>query len=883
MAEKKKYKITKSSNKDSGRKQTSGQKKKTAPSGSGKNPDRNTSSRGKNGVKDKKEKKNVKNKPNENEYRELNMWYRAAPFIIGLVTLFLLICMIFPNGCGFIGKALRGFFFGMLGYGTVFLFPILIIIALCWNRDAVVYALHRRIAFGAGEIVSVAVLLAEFSNYSRTFSVADLYTNGKLGKGGGVIGGLISAVLGKLFGRPGVLIITIAALIFCTAFLIGLTPDRIAEYYRRRKSEAEERELEKLKRKRRKPKPHTPPDDPEEEVYDDPGYDEEDDDRYDHNDIFDIDRPDIDPDPYGGGDGEEGETLKPENGGSGGENQGSDDSGFEDIFGVFEDGGKESVQEEPVVDIPEETIPVERGDLIPDEEKKEPEEEKKPERPPYVFPPMSFLPVPKKQRNVDNSRELRANGEKLVATLASFKVHTRIVNISQGPTITRYELVPEQGVRVRAIANLVDDISLSLATQGVRIEAPIPGKAAVGIEVPNGTASTVFLRELLENPEFQNAKSLITVAIGMDVAGAPIYADISKMPHLLIAGATGMGKSVCINSMIISLLYRADPEQVKLMLIDPKKVELSIYNGLPHLLVPVVSDPKKAAGSLRWAVCEMERRFELIESVGVRDIYNYNVVTKNDPDFEFLPHIIIIIDELADLMMTAPDDVEESVCRLAQKARAAGMHLIIGTQRPSVDVITGLIKANIPSRIAFTVASQVDSRTIIDVSGAEKLMGRGDMLYAPVGIMKPMRVQGAFVSEQEVERITDFIKSNQGDIEYDDRVIETIEEEAKKCGAGKKGASHSFLGADDDGGKEDPMLRPAIELAIESEKISTSLIQRRLNLGYGRSAKLIDIMEQRGIVSAPEGQKPRRVLITKAQYQEMLAAKSPDDPDSDES
>ena len=496
----------------------------------------------------------------------------------------------------------------------------------------------------------------------------------------------------------------------------------------------------------------------------------------------------------------------------------------------------------------------------------------KPTPPPYRFPPLSLLATPVMPENTDISEELQTTGKKLVDTLTSFKVHTRIVNVSRGPTITRYELVPEEGTRVRAIANLVDDISLNLAAAGVRIEAPIPGKAAVGIEVPNRVVATVYLRELLETANFTQAPSKVTVALGEDVAGEPICVDIAKMPHLLIAGATGMGKSVCLNSMIVSLLYKGSPDEVKLILIDPKKVEFNIYNGLPHLLVPVVSDPKKAAGSLAWAVTEMERRFSLIEEVGVRDLKTYNKVTAADPEKEYLPQIVIIIDELADLMMTAGNDVEESICRLAQKARAAGMHLIIGTQRPSVDVITGLIKANIPSRIAFRVSSQIDSRTILDIAGAEKLIGRGDMLYAPVGSNKPARVQGSYVGEDEIETIVSFIKDNYGTGTYDDEIISSIEREASRCGmTGKKGAP----GGDADGaafgdGEADPMLKAAIELAVESGKISTSLIQRRLSLGYGRAAKLIDRMEQMGVVSEPDGQKPRTVLITKEQFMEMV-------------
>lgn len=499
------------------------------------------------------------------------------------------------------------------------------------------------------------------------------------------------------------------------------------------------------------------------------------------------------------------------------------------------------------------------------------EEPEKPPKPPYVFPPVALMDSDPSPKNVDVSEELHANAVRLVETLRSFKVRTRIVNISRGPTITRYELAPEEGVRVRQIANLVDDISLNLATSGVRIEAPIPGKSAVGIEVPNKDVSIVYLRELIDTPAFRSAKSLITACLGMDVAGDPVYLDIAKMPHLLIAGATGMGKSVCINSMIVSLLYKAEPDQVKLILIDPKKVELNIYNDLPHLLVPVVSDPKKAAGALHWAVTEMERRFELIEGAGVRDLKHYNEAVASDPQKEKLPQIVILIDELADLMMTAPDDVEASICRLAQKARAAGMHLIIGTQRPSVDVITGLIKANVPSRIAFTVASQTDSRVVLDMSGAEKLIGRGDMLFAPVGASKPIRVQGAFVSEKEVENIVSFIRTQSQAAEYDSSVMDSIEKEAERCG--KKGASAEIGGDADGDGESDPMLKQAIALAVESGKISTSLIQRRLSLGYGRAAKLIDRMEQLGIVSAPEGQKPRSVLITKEQYAEMLASR----------
>ena len=472
-------------------------------------------------------------------------------------------------------------------------------------------------------------------------------------------------------------------------------------------------------------------------------------------------------------------------------------------------------------------------------------------------------------------------------TLNSFKIGIQEITYSRGPTITRYELKPNAGVRVRAIANLVDDIALNLATSGVRIEAPIPNKPAVGIEVPNRNRATVYLRDLIENPKFKEAKSRLTSCLGMDVGGNPIYFDIAKMPHLLIAGATGMGKSVCINSIIISILYKAKPEEVKLILIDPKKVEFNIYKDIPHLYAPIVSDPKKAAGALASAVAEMERRFELIEEVGVRDIGTYNAVTENDPCKEHMPHMVIIIDELADLMMTAPDEVESSICRLAQKARAAGIHIIIGTQRPSVDVITGLIKANIPSRIACTVASQVDSRTIIDIAGAEKLIGRGDMLFAPVGAAKPMRVQGAFVSESEVESIVSFLKENNAKARYNNDFINRIEEEAAKCGMGKKGAGAPGADTDALDGVEggDPKFREAVKLAIETQKISTSLMQRKLGIGYGRAAKIIDTMEEMGYVSRPDGNKPRRVLITMEEFMRRVmdgTLESPSEGGSDE-
>lgn len=483
----------------------------------------------------------------------------------------------------------------------------------------------------------------------------------------------------------------------------------------------------------------------------------------------------------------------------------------------------------------------------------------------YKFPPYNLLKESKNPSAAALSAELDVTADHLVETLRSFGVETRIVDISRGPTVTRYELQPSAGVKISRITNLADDIALNLAAAGVRIEAPIPNKAAVGIEVPNKASAVVGVRGILESPEFTNAKSKLTVALGRDIGGNVVVTDIAKMPHGLIAGATGSGKSVCINSIIISLLYKATPEDVKLLMIDPKVVELGIYNGIPHLLVPVVTDPRKASGALGWAVSEMEKRYRMFADREVRDIEGYNRVVEElaDPEIEKMPHIVIIIDELADLMMTAPNEVEDSINRIAAKARAAGMHLIIATQRPSVDVVTGVIKANIPTRIAFAVSSQVDSRTILDSAGAEKLLGRGDMLFNPMGSSKPKRIQGCFVSDEEVEAVVGFIK-NGGIAEYDDNVIVEIERQAAIEKKQKTGLA-------EDGPDEDPMLSEAVKVVVENGQASTSLLQRRLKLGYARAARIVDEMEQRGIVGPYEGSKPRKVLITKEQLLEREA------------
>ena len=453
---------------------------------------------------------------------------------------------------------------------------------------------------------------------------------------------------------------------------------------------------------------------------------------------------------------------------------------------------------------------------------------------------------------------LTEKAQKLEETLRNFHVDARVVQVTQGPTVTRYEIQPSVGVKVNSIVRLADDIALNLEAKSIRIEAPIPGKAAVGIEVENDAVTMVHIRDIIDSQEFKNSKSKITFAVGKDISGKAIVADLKAMPHLLIAGSTGSGKSVCINTIITSLLYKARPDEVKLILVDPKVVELGNYNGVPHLMIPVVTDPSRAAAALNWAVAEMTDRYKKFAEEGVRDLETYNESVKaNDELDKVMPQVVIIIDELADLMMAAPSQIEESICRLAQMARAAGMHLIVATQRPSVDVITGVIKANIPSRIAFAVSSQVDSRTILDMQGAEKLVGKGDMLFNPMGMGKPIRVQGAFISDHEVNKVIDFVKSQVKETDYNQDVLTRIERTDQ-------------TGAEDDG---DELLPDAIELVVRSGQASVSMLQRRFRIGYNRAARIVDMMEARGIVSPQDGSRPRQVLITEEEYDKMNEGK----------
>ncbi len=822
---------------------------------------------------------------------ENSILHRVLPGVFVVCAVLLAVCFIFNSGS--IGAAIHDVFFGLFGI-TAWLIPALLIYFtanwrkwVCEGQHVVKCVFAGITLLFAGSLVQIIFIAATGNTQSIHAAIPSLWANGVAFSGAGIIGGFVGVLLFKAFAAVAGIILSAAALFAFAIFLFGITPKDIwihikytlTVWSERRAAAAERRAA--LEKEREfdyeqdidedivPPESKTPfergekfetamPKENFDMNFSDGDYDSEEKEE-EKTSAADEDEPE-----RGGTPIDESDIAPPL----------YNEKGEINLGAIFIDDGKKVTLDDlgGGEEVAERTIPDEKDTLTVSKtdmgEAAELVEKPKPkvEKPEYRFPPITLLSPPEKKKSEDVGAELRSNAQKLVDTLASFRVNVKISSVSRGPTITRYELIPEAGTRVRAIANLVDDISLSLATSGIRIEAPIPGKAAVGIEVPNRTVSTVTLRELIENPSFGEAKSKLTVCLGKDVGGTPIMFDIAKMPHLLIAGATGMGKSVCINSIITSILYKATPDEVKLILIDPKKVEFNIYNGIPHLQIPVVSDPKKAAGALHWAVTEMERRYELIEEANTRKIEPYNEIARKR-GMEVLPYTVIIIDELADLMMTAPDAVEDSICRLAQKARAAGMHIIIGTQRPSVDVITGLIKANIPSRIAFTVASQVDSRTIIDIAGAEKLIGRGDMLYYPVGLSKPMRAQGAFVSEDEVEKITEFVKTSAGETEYDADVMESIEREAQAIGQSSK-KSGGELNADDGAG--DPKLRDALEIATDIGKISTSLLQRKLSIGYGRAAKIIDIMEARGFVSAPDGQKPREVLVTKTQFREMV-------------
>ena len=782
--------------------------------------------------------------------------------VVAIIILSILLCVLIYGNSGIVGVKLNEILGGMMGI-IKYILPIgtfLIGIKLALDDDEY---LTSKLTQYTVLLISVAVLMSAWqinsgemsiSNKTMQTVVKEAYNLGTQDIGGGALGVILAMPLSKLLSPIGAIILCIGVVIMLAVFTFGIniseiinnfvekTEENREEKYERRQQLREEQKKARMEAKQESIENRKKAKELQKEQARREALEEED----------------------------VGEQIKINFGGRILEEDDKKgrkkyDHSNDDLTPLTKETKKtQSIQpdviennlfrqeEEKKEDKTKEVLQLEHAMVVEDEN--------------YEYPPIELLSKPDKKKLKGGAKALTDTATKLQKTLYSFGVSAKVENVSVGPAITRYELKPAEGVRVSKIANLADDIALNLAAETIRIEAPIPGKQAVGIEVPNKEKEAVHLREVLESEEFQNNKSKLTVALGKDVAGNIQLADIAKMPHVLIAGSTGSGKSVCINTIISSIIYNAKPSEVKMVMVDPKVVELSVYNGIPHLLIPVVTDPKKAAGALAWAVQEMDNRYNLFAAKGVRDIKGYNKAIEKEEGQGTLPQIVIIVDELADLMMVAAKDVEEAICRLAQKARAAGMHLVIATQRPSVDVITGLIKANVPSRIAFAVSSQVDSRTILDSVGAEKLLGKGDMLFFPTGFPKPVRVQGAFVSDEEVEKIVGFVKKN-GTANYSEDILETIENSNK---TEKELAQEQ---AEDD--ETDPFLMDAIEAVIEQGTASTSFIQRRFKVGYARAGRIIDQMEERGIISGYQGSKPREVLMPKERWEELKMGTTP--------
>ena len=782
--------------------------------------------------------------------------------VVAIIILSILLCVLIYGNSGIVGVKLNEILGGMMGI-IKYILPIgtfLIGIKLALDDDEY---LTSKLTQYTVLLISVAVLMSAWqinsgemsiSNKTMQTVVKEAYNLGTQDIGGGALGVILAMPLSKLLSPIGAIILCIGVVIMLAVFTFGIniseiinnfvekTEENREEKYERRQQLREEQKKARMEAKQESIENRKKAKELQKEQARREALEEED----------------------------VGEQIKINFGGRILEEDDKKgrkkyDHSNDDLTPLTKETKKiQSIQpdviennlfrqeEEKKEDKTKEVLQLEHAMVVEDEN--------------YEYPPIELLSKPDKKKLKGGAKALTDTATKLQKTLYSFGVSAKVENVSVGPAITRYELKPAEGVRVSKIANLADDIALNLAAETIRIEAPIPGKQAVGIEVPNKEKEAVHLREVLESEDFQNNKSKLTVALGKDVAGNIQLADIAKMPHVLIAGSTGSGKSVCINTIISSIIYNAKPSEVKMVMVDPKVVELSVYNGIPHLLIPVVTDPKKAAGALAWAVQEMDNRYNLFAAKGVRDIKGYNKAIEKEEGQGTLPQIVIIVDELADLMMVAAKDVEEAICRLAQKARAAGMHLVIATQRPSVDVITGLIKANVPSRIAFAVSSQVDSRTILDSVGAEKLLGKGDMLFFPTGFPKPVRVQGAFVSDEEVEKIVGFVKKN-GTANYSEDILETIENSNK---TEKELAQEQ---AEDD--ETDPFLMDAIEAVIEQGTASTSFIQRRFKVGYARAGRIIDQMEERGIISGYQGSKPREVLMPKERWEELKMGTPP--------
>ncbi len=830
--------------------------------------------------------------------------------ILFAVALFLFCVIVIPSGVGAdennAWQGIKNGFFGIFGMCACAIPPMLIYSSVCIAKDRPMNKIAIRLGGIGAALLMFSSLLHIISHntiYLKDVSLSEQVTEA-WGKGfnfinSGVIGSFFGGLISGWFGKWGAIVTMLIVLFVLVMLLTGITMSRLIEFFSsifyRASDSVQERIAERENNRPKSPERRKTPkkDDDEykipqsEDVFDDDYNDSAAENARSRKrpvtaaevvpvefvDVTDVseetpDIPSFEPMPIpdfavtNSSDAEAEKVAEAE-----------DNIGNALPFDIDEPQKEPAdipISKKPVKDA-EEVIKLinnandETIEQITDEESGE-FTDAEPERE-YVLPDVECLAQAQSYGDADIKDELTANANKLVETLRSFNIETKIVDIARGPSVTRYEIQPAPGIKISRIANLADDIAMNLAASGVRIEAPIPNKAAVGIEIPNKTRLTVSLREIIDSPQFKSATSKLNVALGKDISGNVTCTDLAKMPHLLIAGTTGSGKSVCLNAMIISILFNSNPDEVKLIMIDPKQVEFTVYRDIPHLMVPVVSDPRKAAGALAWAVSEMTKRYKMFSEKGVRDIKGYNKMAAKDPEMTPMYQIVIFIDELSDLMMVAQNEVEDSICRLAQMARAAGMHLVIATQRPSVNVITGIIKANIPSRIALFVSSQVDSRTIIDTAGAEKLLGNGDMLFNPVGVSKPVRLQGCYVSDEEVERVVDFIKA-QGECEYDNDVMEEIEKQA--VAEKKKEGYHVDADASPDSGADEETMK-AIAVVVEHQMASTTLLQRKLKIGYAKAARIMDELEEKGVIGPFEGSKPRKVLMTKQQFNEMRA------------
>ncbi len=829
---------------------------------------------------------------------------QIASYVLFAVALLLLCVSIFPSGAAQgefnLWQGMRSIFFGLFGV-CAFAVPIMIFYtAYVLSKDRPLGSVALRVGGVASAAVCLSSVLHAASHNAEYLAHTDFseqiksaWSEGLSLTNGGAAGAIFGGIITRLFGKVGGLIIVIILLLVLVMILTGTTIPRLMELIAKPFSKATDYAQLKIEQRQANRE-----EEPQEEVKSKPkkaaeNYEKPEPQKtlkrskmvrgYFQDDFDPVPQKEDEPIEFVAQEGEEPAEIPVFSPMPGGINLDVEvdsepeqpKNEFIDFIGeempeLQEDNSSDSEAEQrsaqEVVNLinkasseAEEDAPVQQ--ILGDEE--EPEEIKHA----YVMPDVECLAQAQSFGDADIKEELTANANKLVETLRSFNIETKIVDIARGPSVTRYEIQPAPGIKISRIAGLADDIAMNLAASGVRIEAPIPNKAAVGIEIPNRTRLTVTLREIVDSPQFKSAKSKLNVALGKDISGNVTCTDLAKMPHLLIAGTTGSGKSVCLNAMIVSILFNSTPDEVKLIMIDPKQVEFTVYQGIPHLMVPVVSDPRKAAGALAWAVSEMLKRYKMFSEKGVRDITGYNKLAAKNPEIPPMYQIVIFIDELSDLMMVAQNEVEDSICRLAQMARAAGMHLVIATQRPSVNVITGIIKANIPSRIALYVSSQVDSRTIIDTAGAEKLLGNGDMLFNPVGVSKPVRLQGCYVSDEEVERVVDFIKA-QGESEYDSDVMEEIERQAvleKKKGDGLPDSDSS-----PDSAADEETMR-AIAVVVENQLASTTLLQRKLKIGYAKAARIMDELEEKGIIGPFEGSKPRKVLMSKQQFNEMRA------------